>query len=135
MSTVPPPVPPYGAGRPAISSEERTASVLAHLSALIAAVVTAGWLSFVGPLVIWAIYKDRSPLVRQAAAGSFNFNLGLWVMNVVAWICVFTVVLIPLAIILFLIANVGMVVWHLLAAYRASQGRAYSYPFQIRVLH
>lgn len=135
MSTVPPPVPPYGGGQPAISSEERTASVLAHLSALIAAVVTAGWLSFVGPLVIWAIYKDRSPMVRQAAAGSFNFNLGLWVMNVVAWICVFTVVLIPLAIILFLVANVGMVVWHLLAAYRASQGRASSYPFQIRVLH
>ncbi|GAA1894784.1 DUF4870 domain-containing protein [Lapillicoccus jejuensis] len=135
MSSVPPPVPPYGGARPAISSEERTASVLAHLSALIAAIVTAGWLSFVGPLVIWAIYKDRSPMVRQAAAGSFNFNLGLWVMNVVAWICLFTVVLIPLAIILFLIANVGMVVWHLLAAYRASQGRTYSYPFQIRILH
>ncbi len=127
---------PYDArtGPVAHTSEERTASILAHVSALIAAVVTAGWLSFVGPLVIWAIYKDRSPLVRQAAAGAFNFNLGLWVMNVVAWICLFTIILSPVAIILFVIANVGMVVWHVLAAIRAGQGRPYNYPFQIRVL-
>ncbi|MDQ2755141.1 MAG: DUF4870 domain-containing protein [Actinomycetota bacterium] len=127
---------PYGSptGPVTPTSEERTASILAHVSALIAAVVTAGWLSFVGPLVIWAIYKDRSPLVRQAAAGAFNFNLGLWVMNVAAWICLFTIILIPVAVILFVIANVGMIVWHVLAAIRASQGRPYSYPFQIRVL-
>ena len=117
------------------TSEERTASILAHVSALVAAVVTAGRLSFAGPLIIWALYKDRSPLVRQAAAGAFNFNLGLWVMNVVAWICLFTIILSPLAIVLFVVANVGMVVWHVLAAIRASQGRAYDYPFQIRVLH
>ena len=124
-----------GSSSPLPTSEERTASILAHLSALIAAVLTVGSLRFLGPLIIWAIYKDRSPLVRQAAAGAFNFNLGLWVMNVVAWILVFTVILSPIAVILFVIANVGMVVWHLLAAYRASQGRVYDYPFQIRVLH
>lgn len=127
---------PYpGSPPPAATGEEKTASIAAHLSAIVAAIVTAGWLSFLGPLLIWAIYKDKSPLVRQAAAGAFNFNLGLWVMNIVAWICVFTVILIPLAIILFIIANVGMIVWHVVAAIRASQGRAYHYPFQIKVLH
>ncbi|MEO7060921.1 MAG: DUF4870 domain-containing protein [Lapillicoccus sp.] len=119
---------------PAATGEEKTASIFAHLSAIIAAIVTAGWLSFLGPLIIWAIYKDKSPLVRQAAAGAFNFNVGLWVMNIVAWICLFTVILAPLAVILFVIANVGMVIWHVVAAIRASQGRAYNYPFQIKIL-
>ncbi len=126
---------PYpGSPPPVATGEEKTASIAAHLSAIVAAIVTAGWLSFLGPLIIWAIYKDKSPLVRQAAAGAFNFNVGLWVMNIVAWICLFTVILAPLAVILFVIANVGMVVWHVVAAIRASQGRAYNYPFQIKIL-
>ena len=128
--------PPAGhQGGPAgTNQDERTMATIAHLSTIAALILSAGWLSFVGPLIIWAIYKDRSPLVRQAAAGSFNFNLGLWVMNVVAWILLFTLVLAPVAVVLFVLANVWLVVWHLLAAYRASQGRAYRYPFQIRVL-
>ena len=39
------------------TGEEKTASVLAHLSAIIAAILTAGWLSFVGPLII-ALRRD-----------------------------------------------------------------------------
>ena len=127
---------PYGptSGHQA-TGEERTASILAHLSAIIAAILTAGWLSFVGPLIIWAIYKNRSPMVRQAAAGSFNFNVGLWIMNIVAWICVFTVVLIPVALVLFFIANILIFVFHIIGAVKASKGEVYDYPFQIRILH
>ena len=133
MSTNQPQGPTYG--RAPATGGERTASVLAHLSAVIAAIITAGWLSFVGPLVIWLIYKDKSPLVRQAAAGAFNFNVGLWVMNIVAWICVITVVLIPVALVLFFIANILLFVFHIIAAVKASRGEVYHYPFQIRLLH
>lgn len=126
---------PYPRSQPPVATGwERTASIAAHLSAIVAAIVTAGWLSFVGPLIIWAVYKNKSPLVRQAAAGAFNFNVGLWVMNIVAWIFLITVILSPVAVILFIIANVGMIVWHVVAAIRASQGRAYHYPFQIKIL-
>ena len=133
MSTNQPHGPTYGQA-PATGGE-RTASILAHLSAVIAAIITAGWLSFVGPLIIWAMYKDRSPLVRQAAAGAFNFNVGLCVMNIVAWICVFTVILIPVALVLFFIANILLFVFHIIAAVKASKGKVYHYPFQIRILH
>jgi len=133
MSTNQPHGPTYGQS-PATGGE-RTASILAHLSAVIAAIITAGWLSFVGPLIIWAMYKDRSPLVRQAAAGAFNFNVGLCVMNIIAWICVFTVILIPVALVLFFIANILLFVFHIIAAVKASKGEVYNYPFQIRILH
>ncbi|MBW8732612.1 MAG: DUF4870 domain-containing protein, partial [Terrabacter sp.] len=68
-----------------ILAEDRTVAILAHLSAIIAAVVSAGWLSILGPLVVWFVYKDKSLFVRQAAAGAFNFNLTIWVAVVAGW--------------------------------------------------
>ena len=114
---------------------ERTVSILAHLSALIAAVVSAGWLSIVGPLLVYLVYKDRSPIARQAAAGAFNFNLAVWLLIIVGWVCLFTVVLFPIAIILWVIAGVAALFCHIRGAIRASNGEPYSYPFSIPVLH
>lgn len=123
---------PYG--RPGPSSDETGVAVVAHLAGLVAEVVSAGWLSFVGPLAVWFLYKDRSPFVRACAAGAFNFNLGMWLMGIVAWISLFTLVLIPLALILFGISVVGMFVLHIVAAVKASRGEVFIYPFQLRVL-
>lgn len=128
---------PYGQGlpaTPATTSEERTWAVLGHLAAIVAAVISAGWLSFVGPLVIWAIYKDRSAFVRQAAAGSFNFNLAVWAAIVVGWVMFFTVILIPVAIIVWGVAIVAALVFHVRAAMAANRGELYRYPWAITVL-
>ncbi len=110
-------------------------SILAHLSALIAAVVSAGWLSIVGPLLVWVFYKDRSTIARQAAAGAFNFNLAVWLLIIVGWVCIFTVVLSPVGIIVWIVAGVAALFCHIKGAIRASNGEAYSYPFSIPVLH
>ena len=117
-----------------ISSDDRSLAALAHASSLIAMILSAGWLSFVGPLIMWFIYKDKNPCVQQAAAGSFNFNLGLWVMSIVAWILVITIIGIPIAIILWIISFVGQFVWHIIATVKAIKGVEYNYPFQIKVL-
>lgn len=135
MSQGQPPVGPTPAGGPLASSTERTVSVLAHLSALIAAVVSAGWLSIVGPLLVYLIYKDRSPIARQAAAGAFNFNLAVWLLIVIGWVCVFTVILSPIGIILWVVAGVAALFCHIRGAIRASNGEPYAYPFSIPVLH
>ncbi|MDO5678098.1 MAG: DUF4870 domain-containing protein [Propionibacteriaceae bacterium] len=115
--------------------DERSMAVLAHLSAIIAMVLSAGWLSFVGPLLVWLLYKDRSRFVRRAAAGSFNFNIWAWVMNIVAWICMFTVILIPVSIGLWIVAGI-MTLWcHIKGALRAANGDTYDYPASIRILN
>jgi uncharacterized Tic20 family protein len=141
MSSNYPPPPPggggpaqYGQPPPQAAGDERTFAVLAHLSALIAAVLSAGSLSILGPLIIWAVYKDRSPLVRQSAAGAFNFNLSVWALFIAGWICFFTIVLIPVALILWLAAVIVGLVCHILGAVKANNGELYTYPFQIRVL-
>lgn len=116
------------------AGDERSLAILAHLSAIIAMVISAGWLSFVGPLIVWFLYKDRSPYVRRAAAGSFNFNIWAWVMSIVAWICLFTVVLSPVSLILWAVAGI-MTLWcHIRGALRASRGQAYKYPASISIL-
>lgn len=118
----------------ALSGDDRVAAILAHLSAPIAFFVSAGTLSFAGPLIIWFMYKDRSPAVRHAAAGAFNFNLAFWVVNLAAWIAIFTIVGalvgIPLLIVSFIVAAIA----HLRGTIAASNGEVYEYPFQIRVL-
>lgn len=120
--------------RRGVSSEERVWSMLAHLSAIIAMVVSAGWLSFVGPFVVWVLQKDKSTYVRSAAAQSFNFNLGMALMAILGWVAFFTIIGIPVAIILWVLAFILTVWHHLKATLAASRNETYRYPFQIKIL-
>jgi uncharacterized protein len=113
------------------AQEEKTWSVIAHLSVLAALV---GLMPF-GALLVWLLYKDRSPRVRFHAAQA------LWYQ--VAWIVIFVVyalvtvvlsvvtlgiaaiVLVPLA---FLLAVVPLA-HGCYAAYKVNEGEEYRYPF------
>jgi uncharacterized protein len=126
---------PQPVSGPSASGDDRTLAVLAHLSPIIALVLTAGWLSWVGPLLVWLIWRERGGLVRTAAATSFNFNITIWVAIVVGWICIFTVILIPVGILLFLVPGILQLVFSILGAVRASRGESFKYPLQIPILH
>jgi uncharacterized protein len=111
--------------------DERTWSVLAHLSVLVALV---GLMPF-GALLVWLLYKDRSRKVR------FHALQALWYQ--IAWIAIFVVyalvtvvlsivtlgiaaiVLVPLA---FVLAIVPLA-HGCYAAYKVSQGVEYRYPY------
>lgn len=114
--------------------DDRTLAVAAHLSTIVAMVISAGWLSFVGPLVVWLLFRHRSELVRRSAAGSFNFNIWAWLMTIIGWICFFTVLGIPVAVVLWVIAGI-MTLWcHIRGAMFAARGELYRYPAQLRIL-
>jgi uncharacterized protein len=115
------------------SGSGRVGAILAHLSAPIAALLSAGSLSLLGPLLVWALQKDE-PFARRAAAGAFNFNLSFWLIYVVSLFLIFTligaVIGVPLIVVAFLVSA-----WcHVKGAIRAADNRSYDYPFQIRVL-
>ncbi|MCT1544670.1 MULTISPECIES: DUF4870 domain-containing protein [Kocuria] len=124
----------YPAGARGPQDDEKTVAVLTHLSSPIAAIISVGWLSFLGPLIVWFIYKDKSPFLRQAAAGAFNFNVSLWLLNLIGWICVFTVVLSPLGFLLIAAYWIMLFVFHIIAAVKAGGGKAYRYPMQLPIL-
>jgi uncharacterized protein len=117
-----------------VRTEARTAAVLAHLSAIIAMVVSAGWLTFLGPLTMWMLYHDRNTYVRSAAAGAFNFNIWNWAIGIVGWICVLSVVLMPLGLVLWAVSAILTLWCHIHGALRAVNGRSYGYPFQLKLL-
>lgn len=117
-----------------VRGEDRTAAVLSHLAAPIAAVVSVGWLNWVGPLVMWLIYKDRSPFVRTAAAQSFNYQVTMWLTSILGWILVFTVVLFPIGLILILVGNVMALILGVWGAIRTAGGNQYRYPWNLPLL-
>jgi len=113
------------------AQDERTWSVIAHLSVLLALV---GLMPF-GALLVWLLYKNRSRKVR------FHALQALWYQ--VAWIVIFivyalvTVVLsiVTLGIAAFVLVPLGFVlaivplVHGCYAAYQVSQGVEYRYPY------
>ncbi|QDB78709.1 DUF4870 domain-containing protein [Georgenia wutianyii] len=123
--------PPYG--QP--NGDDRTIAVVAHLSPLIAMVVSAGWLSFLGPLVVWLVWRDRGPLIRNAAASAFNFNVTVWVVSILAWISVITVILIPVAVVVLIGIFIAQLVLSIKGAIAASRGEIYRYPWQVPILN
>ena len=127
-----------GGARPGapVDGEERTMMLVAHLSAPASMLLSVGWLPFLGPLLVWLFYKDRSRAVRTAAAGAFNFNITMTIASVVTWVSVIITLgigfiwAIPIWIVLFIIQ-----IWaHVRGALAASRGEVYDYPFQIRLL-
>src|SRR5215213_11331785 len=60
--------------------DERTWSILAHLSVLVALV---GLMPF-GALLVWLVYKDRSPKVRFHALQALWYQIA-WIVILVAY--------------------------------------------------
>ena len=117
-----------------VGGEDRTAAVLSHLSAPIAAIISVGWLNWVGPLVMWLIYKDRSQFVRTAAAQSFNYQITMWITSIIGWIMVFTVILLPIGVVLIVIGNFFALILGIWGAIRTAGGHQYRYPFNLPLL-
>jgi uncharacterized Tic20 family protein len=110
--------------------EERTWSVLAHLSMFLN--LFTGLLGPVAALVIWLIYRERSPRVAFHALQSMWYQVAWVVILGVGWavtglltVVVVGFLLIPVMIIATMVpfVNAGY------AAYKVSKGEDYRYPF------
>lgn len=114
--------------QPLTASEERTWTMLAHLS---------GLLAFVGPLIVFLVYKDRSAAVAREARESLNFQIsmaiyftGLLVLGTVLTFVVVGIFLMMLAPLVPLAAAVFAIV----GAVIANKKGAYRYPLTIRLV-
>jgi uncharacterized protein len=115
------------AGSTMSPQDERRWSILAHLSVLAGLV----GLMPLGALIIWLIYKDRSPRVGFHALQALWYQIAWLVILVVGWFATFILsfVLIGLLFIpVMLIASLVPLVYGCYAAYKVSQGVDYRYP-------
>ena len=110
------------------AQDEQTWSVISHLSVLAGLI---GLMPF-GALIVWLIYKDRSPRVRFHAAQALWYQIAWLVILIVGWITtgILTLLIIGLLLIpVMLIATLVPFVHGCYAAYKVNQGVDYRYPF------
>lgn len=108
--------------------DERTWSIVAHLSVLVGLV----GLMPLGALIIWLVYRDRSRRVGFHALQALWFQIAWLVILVVGWFVTFVLsfILIGLVFIpVMLLASLVPFVHGCYAAYKVSQGVDYRYPF------
>lgn len=109
-----------------LEKEERTWGTLAHVIPLALYLTTTfGW---VAALILYLAYKDKSKFVAYHALQMLLFIFGMWVLALVGVILFFTVIGIPLAIVFWIIAGIGGIVWPIVAAFKANAGLWYEYP-------
>ncbi len=110
--------------------DQNTWSILAHLSVFLN--ILTGFLGPVAALVIWLMYKDRSPRISFHALQSMWYQIVWVVILALGWTVagILTIVLIgfllfPVMVVLTVVpfAHMGY------AAYKVSQGVDYRYPF------
>ncbi|PKQ26439.1 MAG: hypothetical protein CVT64_04995 [Actinobacteria bacterium HGW-Actinobacteria-4] len=123
---------PY-APTPMLETDARTVSMLVHIVGAVAALLSAGTIAFVAPLVMWLAYRDRSALVDHQ--GKQNINLQLTQMLVlfaaiVLGIMAFGVGLL-VTIPLWLLYWVYTIAISFIAGLAAQRGEYYAIPFKI----
>ena len=118
---------PVGGGMSA--RDERTWSMLAHLSTLLNLITGIG--GPIGALVIWLVYKDKSRRVAFHALQSLWYQVAwiaiLFAYFVVSFVLTFVIIGIFMFFLMPLIALVPLV-HQCYAAYKVNQGVDYRYP-------
>jgi hypothetical protein len=110
------------------SKEQRNWAMFAHLSALLVYPTLIG--GIVGPLVIWLMRRDDMPFAADQAKETLNFQITVYLAGLVCGILMLLVIGFFLAVILV----VAHIVLTLVAAVKASEGVAYRYPFNLRLI-
>jgi uncharacterized protein len=124
--------PPGGPTGTLSPQDERTWSMLSHLSVLVWPVT--GFLP-IAPLIIWLVYKDRSPRVGFHALQSLWYQVAWLVLGTVGGFVAVLFTLITFGLGVFVVAPLAVIlglvpfVHQLYAAYKVYGGEDYRYPF------
>lgn len=119
------PVPQPEAGA-ALTADDRTWGMLAHLSALSGVIVPLG--NIIGPLVVWLVKREQSAYVDYHGKEALNFNISFLVYGLVAGL----LILIVIGLILLPLVVVAWLVLAIVGAVRANAGEQYRYPLTFR---
>jgi uncharacterized protein len=121
-----PNIPSYApVGAPSMTpAEERQWGMISHAAPLVAMILSAGLLGFVGSLVVYLMYKDKGPFVRAHAANSLNVQIMTGIILLISF---------PLMLVLIGFATAGIAivvafVLHILGAIKANNGEWWDPP-------
>lgn len=104
------------------NQDEKTLALISHVGTLFG--------GFIVPLVIWLTQKDKSDYVAYHSKESLNFQITMFIIIIASIILMFVVVGIFLAI----AAGLFNLVLVIIATIKSSEGEAYQYPINFRLL-
>jgi uncharacterized protein len=113
---------PVEAQKPQASQDEKNMGMLCHLLGI--------FTSFLGPLLLWLIQKDKMPFVDYHGKEALNFQITVAIAYVVAGMsvmCFIGVVLLPAV-------GLADLVLGIMACVATSRGEYYKYPLCLRLL-
>lgn len=130
--------PQYAAGAPMSPVDEKNAGMWGHLSGL-STIVTGGFGGWIGPLIVYLIYKDRSAFARQESKEALNFGIFMTILVVGIWVLAFVLGIITFGIGGFLgffywVPPLLQVIFSIIGGVRVNAGGSYRYPFNWRLV-
>lgn len=126
----------YGAPNPAggfggsgslSQQDERTWGMLAHISAILAAIIG---LSFIGPLIVMLVQGPRSAFVRRQSVEALNFQITTYIAAIVSFVLIFVLI----GFLLLAAVGIGWLVLTIMAGMAANRGEDYRYPINLRLV-
>lgn len=123
-----------------LSNEDQQWGMIAHLASLINLV---GIPSPLGPLIVWLLKRNESAFAAEEAKESLNFTLSVWIYGAgflaVALLSFFGDIGVGVATAIFLfvvwlLILLGSLIFSIIGGVQASQGKAYRYPLNIRLV-
>lgn len=111
-----------------INNEERTMSMLCHLSALAGLIIPFGFL--LGPLVVWLIKKDQYTEVDRQGKDALNFQISMIIYMLISGI----LVLLVIGFVLLILLGIFNLVVVILAAVKSNNGERFEYPLSLKII-
>ena len=99
-------------------------ALIAHISGIVA--------SFLGPLIIWLINKDKTDKawLNGQAKEALNFQITV----ALAWIVAIALSVLLIGFLLYPVIMIGNIILCIMAGMKANEGVDYRYPFAIRLI-
>jgi uncharacterized protein len=104
------------------TSDDTTIAALTHIGGI--------FFGFIPSLIVWLIYKDKSPFVADQALEALNFQI---TMAIGAFACII-LMLIVIGIFMIWVLGIVNLVLCIIAAIKASSGEQFRYPFALRLI-
>ncbi|MCH1882944.1 DUF4870 domain-containing protein [Agrococcus sp. ARC_14] len=128
--------PQYAASAPMAPVDEKNAGMWGHLSGL-STIVTGGYGGWIGPLIVFLIYKDRSAFAKQESKEALNFGIFMTILTVGMIVLGTILSFVGIGFILLALwwlPGLLQVIFSIIGAVRVNNGGSYRYPFNWRMI-
>jgi uncharacterized Tic20 family protein len=114
--------PPVAGQQPMSPSDERLWATLSHIS--------IPFFTFIGPLIVYLVFKDRSAFLKDQGAEALNFSILYSIVYLVGAITTAFII----GLVILPVAFIGALVLCIMAAIAANKGELYRYPVNWRLI-